>query len=87
MGNTIEDYTAINMWYKELDTRYNFSVGPTVVALSTTEQLKELAKLDSPYLGEHKEYVNCKGQREPSCKKLDLSGNFNLIHTGSNIEF
>ena len=54
MGNEIEDYTAINMWYKELDARYNFSVGPTVVALSTSEQLQELDKLDPPYMTSEK---------------------------------
>ena len=49
-GDTIKDFTAINMWFEELDKRYNFSIGPIVVVLSTTEQLKQLKTLDPPYL-------------------------------------
>ena len=71
-GNDIQDYTAMNMWhnflYKELEARYNFSLGPSVIALSTTEQLVELAKLDPPYLREFG------GLEEATSAKLDLSG-------------
>ena len=72
LGNRIHDYTTMNMWhnylYKELDARYNFSLGPSVIALSTTEQLVELAKLDPPYLREY-------GQlEEATSEKLDLPG-------------
>ena len=50
VGDTIKDFTAINMWFEELDKRYNFSIGPIVAALSTSEQLKQLKKLDPPFL-------------------------------------
>ena len=68
----IQDYTAMTMWhnylYKELDTRYNFSLGPSVIVLSTSEQLQELARLEPPYLREFG------GQEEETCEKLDPSG-------------
>ena len=70
LGNDIKDYTAMNMWYnylyKELDTKYNFSLAASVIALSTTEQLVELEKLDPPYFREYKEQDN------------DIAGN--IIH-------
>ena len=49
-GNTINDFSAINTWFVELDKRYNFSIGPIVAALSNTDQLKQLKKLDPPFL-------------------------------------
>ena len=49
-GNALKDFTAINKWYDELDKRYNFSIGPIVAALSNTDQLKQLKKLDPPFL-------------------------------------
>ena len=78
-GNMIQDYRAMNMWhnylYKELDVRYNFSLGPSVIALSTKEQLVELAKLDPPYLREN-------GELElATSDKLDLSGQPKIVIT------
>ena len=49
-GNTIKDFTAMNMWYNELDKRYNFSIDPIVATLSTSDQLKQLKKLDPPFM-------------------------------------
>ena len=49
-GDTIQDFTAINMWYEELDRRYNFTIGPIVAALLTSEQLKQLKGLNPPFL-------------------------------------
>ena len=49
-GDTIQDFTAINMWYEELDRRYNFSIGPIVAALLTSEQLNQLKGLYPPFL-------------------------------------
>ena len=68
------------MWYKELDERYNFLIGQTVIDLSTSESLEKVAKLDPPYLTEYKEFVNCNLQERTFCKKLDFSGNIDLIH-------
>ena len=49
-GDIIRELTVINTWYEELDGRYNFSMGPVVSALSTSEQLKQLKRLDPPFL-------------------------------------
>ena len=49
-GDKIKDFTAINMWYQRLDERYNFSLGPNILPLMTTNSLTELAALDPPFL-------------------------------------
>ena len=49
-SDNIKDFTAINMWYKRLDERYNFSLGPTILPLLTSDNLTQLAALDPPYL-------------------------------------
>ena len=50
-GDNIEDFTAINMWYKKLSERYNFSLGsiifPLVPGIDSQEDLKTL---DPPFL-------------------------------------
>ena len=53
-GDNIKDFSAINMWYKRLDTRYNFSLGPVILPLLNTDNLTQLAKLDPPYLKDFK---------------------------------
>ena len=71
----IQDYTSMNMWhkylYKELDSRFNFTLGPSVVAISTVEQLKEMRKHDPLYL---EQYEECIDQTETTCGKMNLSG-------------
>ena len=57
-GNNIKDFTAINMWYERLDTRYNFSLGSVILPLLKTEDLTQLAKLDPPYLKEFKASID-----------------------------
>ena len=48
-GSILQDFSAINEWYRELDKRYNFSsLGYIITALSSEEQLKRLSKLDTP---------------------------------------
>ena len=49
-GKNIKDFSAINMWYERLDTRYNFSLGPVILPLLKTDTLTQLAKLDPPYM-------------------------------------
>ena len=44
------DFESINMWYDELEQKYNLSLAPIVVASSTTDQLKHLKALDPPFL-------------------------------------
>ena len=47
-GSILQDFSAINEWYHELDKRYNFSsLGYIITALSSEEQLKRLSKLDT----------------------------------------
>ena len=36
-GDNIKDFTVINMWYKRLDERYNFSLGPAILPLITSQ--------------------------------------------------
>ena len=49
-SNSIQDSAAMNMWYKEVNSRYNFSLDQILVGFSTTDQLNQLAKLDTPLL-------------------------------------
>ena len=53
-GNNLKDFTAINMWYERLDTRYSLSLGPVILPMLTTDNLTLLAKLDPPYLKDFK---------------------------------
>ena len=73
----IQGNTAINMWYKylykEFDSRFNFSLGQSVIAISTIEQLKELSKLDPPYLDQYKECID-HDQTKMTCASANLSG-------------
>ena len=49
-GDNIKDFTAINMWYKRLDKRFNFSLGPAIFPLMTSDNLTQLEALDPPYM-------------------------------------
>ena len=57
-GNSIKDFTAVNMWYERLDKRYNLSLGPSILGLMTTETLTQLKTLDPPYLEDYKESIH-----------------------------
>ena len=49
-GGSIKDFTSSNMWFQRLDQKFNFSLGPFLEALSTSEQLTRLQKLHPPFL-------------------------------------
>ena len=49
-GDNIKDFTAVNMWYERMNQKYNFSVGPVLFPLLTSDNLEQIAKLDPPYL-------------------------------------
>ena len=49
-GDTIKNFTAVNMWYDHLDQMYNFSIFPIIAALSTNSQLGQLRNLEPPYM-------------------------------------
>ena len=51
-GDNIKDFTAINMWYERLDERYNFSLGPNILPLMNSENMKQLKTLTPPYMKE-----------------------------------
>ena len=76
-GDNIKDFSTLNMWYKELDARYNFSLGPTVIALSNKKQLEELANLDPPYMEDYKDCLDSQGKT--TCTKLSRSGTSNFF--------
>ena len=49
-GDTIQDFSTVNMWYDRLDQMYNFSIFPIIAALSTNSQLGQLRNLEPPFL-------------------------------------
>ena len=49
-GDTIQDFTAVNMWYDRLNQMYNFSIFPIIAALSTNSHLGQLRNLEPPYM-------------------------------------
>ena len=53
-GKRLEENTFVNLWFKYLDERYNFSLGPAVFSLFTTDELEQLISLETPFL-EHME--------------------------------
>ena len=57
-GDNIKDFTAINMWYERLDERYNFSLGPNILPMLTSDNLTQFEVLDPPYLRHNKGVVN-----------------------------
>ena len=52
VGDNLQDLTAMDMWFEELDKKLNVSVslGPLLFGLSSTTQLMRLEELDPPYL-------------------------------------
>ena len=52
----IEENTFVNLWYKYLDERYNFSLGPAVFSLFTTDKLEQLISLETPFLHHVEDY-------------------------------
>ena len=55
-GTRIEENTFVNLWYKYLDERYNFALGPAVFSLFTTEELEQLISLETPFLHHVEDY-------------------------------
>ena len=57
-GDNIKDFTAVNMWYERLNQKYNFSVGPVLLPLLTSDNLEQIAKLDPPCLKDYTAKIN-----------------------------
>ena len=78
-GNIIKDFTALNMWYEALGQKYNFSLGPTILGLVTTDGLDQLAKHDVPFFKKYKTYVkNCLNAGD--CHKMEKLIGKSYIH-------
>ena len=46
------------MWYERLDEKYNLSLGPAILGMTTTDNLMQLAELNPPYLKEYEASIN-----------------------------
>ena len=55
-GSRIQEHTSMNMWYKYLDQRYNFSLGSAIFSLFTTYELEQLISLETPILDHAEDY-------------------------------
>ena len=77
-SDNIKDFTTMNMWFDRLSKRYNFSLGPAIIGMSTTEQLSDLAKLDPPYLKEYQKSISLCVQKG-KCNNLTLLYGDNLL--------
>ena len=75
-GDAVKDFTAINMWYERLDSRYNFSLGPAILPLLRTDNLTQLAKLDPPYLKDFKASID---KHQPGNISTSFGNNLTLI--------
>ena len=52
--------------FAELDKSYNFMLGPAILALASTSQLRQIANKDYPFLTEYKHQIkDCLG--DPKC--------------------
>ena len=47
-GNTIKDFTAVNMWYQRLDKKYNFSLDSVILSLMTSDERTQVETLMPP---------------------------------------
>ena len=57
-GDSIKDFTAVNMWYQRLEERYNFSLGPNILPMLSSNELDQLTSFDPPYLKEYGSAIN-----------------------------
>ena len=63
----------INLLYElfnKLDDEYDFQLGPTLLSLSSTSQIRQMSKLDLPYLREYKQMIMKCVERQ-DCVELD----------------
>ena len=58
VGHNLLDLTPMNMWFEHLDEKLNFSLGPLLIALSTTKELKRLKVVDPPFLRRHTDIMD-----------------------------
>ena len=63
----MQDFSSINMWYKQLDKIYNFALGPVQAMFSSTKELKILNKLKPPFLDGFNQHGYGQECKEASC--------------------
>ena len=58
-SDNIEDFTAINIWYRRLSERYNFSLGSIILPLLPgIDSQEHLETLDPPFLPFYNDFVS-----------------------------
>ena len=77
VGDNLQDLTAMNMWFEQLDKKFNFSLVPVLLPLSTRRELEKLRELDPPFLKMYNDKLDlC--IRKNDCKDLlTFTGNKN----------
>ena len=65
-----ENKNLLHEFFNELDSEYNFQLGPSLIALSCDSQLKQMATLDLPYLKEYQDLTK-KCVDDHDCSQLD----------------
>ena len=71
--SAVEDSTTMINFFNELDQMYNFTHGltPLLIAISSSDQLKELTKLGLPFLDSYNDVINqCLNGSD--CKQLSV---------------
>ena len=82
--NNIKDLTAMNMGYRLLESRYNFSLGPVILPLFNSDELDQLAELEPPFMDDYLETIQeCRHGNQ--CDQL--SALFSRSHLNYFIEF
>ena len=76
-----ENKNLLHEFFKELDGEYNFQLGPSLIALSSASQLKQMATLDLPYLKDYQELIKqCVDSHD--CSQLD-----HLVQSSGEVKF
>ena len=79
----VEDSTTMINFFSDLDRLYNFTDGltPLMIAISSSEQLRELTKLGLPFIDSYNDIIN-ECLNGSNCKHLyavtERTGNVNI---------
>ena len=79
--NHFENKNLLHEFFKELDGEYNFQLGPSLIALSSASQLKQMATLDLPYLKDYQDLIK-KCVDDHDCSQLD-----HLVQSSGEVKF
>ena len=65
--NQFENMNLLHEFFNELDKEYNFMLGPSILALAATPQLRQLAKADFHFLEDYSQNIqHC----NPNCDRM-----------------